>query len=232
MSSKTLYTVIALAALTFLTACGGGDASGDNVAMQSAAGVGGIGGGGAQPAGVGGIGGSGAKPAGVGGIGGSGAKPASVVQACGLQSVNVTLIGARVNANGAADLGSPGWIDVPLAAPVRVNLLALASGTALPLDFTSLPDGSYGQIRLLLAVNDVASPRADSVVATNGIEGALAVPSAAQGGLPVALHIDVTGGQVSASWPGLDVCAAVTTSSGADALDAVAGGATPVAATH
>jgi hypothetical protein len=243
MNVKTLTTAIALAALAFLTACGGGDGSADSVAMPSQqaagvggiggsgalpAGVGGIGGSGALPAGVGGIGGSGALPAGVGGIGGSGARPASVAQACSLQSVDVTIAGARVNADGAADLGSAGWIDVPLTAPARVNLLALASGASLPLNLGALPDGSYGQIRLLLAANDAGSPLADSVVA-NSIETALAVPWTAQGGLPLALHIDVTGGQASASWQGLDVCSAVAANSGTFALDAVAGGATRVA---
>ena len=243
MTSKTLTTAIAVAVLAFLTACGGG--ASDNVAMQSqadgvggiggsgagVAGVGGIGGSGAGVQGVGGIGGSGVGVAGVGGIGGSGARATSVVRTCSLQSVNVTIAGARVNADGAADLGSAGWIDVPVAAPVRVNLLALAAGTTLPLELGALPDGSYGQIRLLLAANDASSPLADFVVA-DGIETALAVPSAAQGGLPLALHIDVAGGQASASWQGLDVCSAVASNSGTFALDAVAGGATRVASAN
>ena len=256
MITKTVCTAIALAALAFLTACGGGTS--DNVAMQSqpagvggiggsgagtqgvggiggsgvgTQGVGGIGGSGVGTAGVGGIGGSGMGAQGVGGIGGSGVRPASLAQACSLQSVNVTVAGARVNADGAADLGSPGWIDVPVAVPMRVNLLALASGTTLPLDLGALPDGRYGQIRLLLAANDAGSPLADSVVA-NGIESALAVPSAAQGGLPLALQIDVAGGQASASWQGLDVCSAVSANSGTYALDAVPGGATRVASAN
>ena len=75
MSSKTLFTALALAMLSLLTACGGGDASDDNVADQSEAqGVGGIGGSGRKGEGVGGIGGSGGRVAGVGGIGGSGGK--------------------------------------------------------------------------------------------------------------------------------------------------------------
>jgi hypothetical protein len=232
MTRKTVHAAIAVATLAFLTACGGGDASGDNVAMsQQASGVGGIGGTGSQPAGVGGIGGTGSQPAGVGGIGGTGSQPASVAQACRLQGVDVTVAGARVNADGAADLGSPGWIDVPLAAPVRVDLLALAAKGGLPLDLSSLPDGRYGQIRLLLAANDASMPRADTVL-SGGLESALSVPSAAQGGLPVALRIDVAAGQATASWQGLDLCSAVTTNSGAYALDAVAGGATLVAAIH
>ena len=253
MIRKTLLSVVALSALALLTACGGGDAGDDNVAMNSKASsvnVGGIGGTGAGTAGVnvggiggtgagtasvnvGGIGGTGAGTASVnvGGIGGTGAGTASVsrAHACSLQSVNVTIAGARVNADGAADLGSPGWVDVALAAPVRVNLLTLASGSALPLDLSTLPDGNYRQIRLLLAANDATAPLADSVVATGGLESALAVPSIAQGGLPLAARISVAGGQVSASWQDLDVCTAVAANSGAYALDAVAAGSTAVA---
>ena len=298
MIRKTLLTAVALATLTFLTACGGGDAGDDNVAMNSQASsvnVGGIGGSGAGTQGVGGLGGSGMGTAGVnvggiggsgmgtssvnvggiggsgvgtssvnvGGIGGSGVGTSSVsvggiggsgmgtssiggiggsgksgvaavstAHACSLQSVNVTIAGARVNANGAADPGSPGWVDVALAAPVRVNLLTLASGAPLPLDFSTLPDGTYGQIRLLLAANDAAAPLADSVVALAGLESALSVPSAAQGGLPLAARISVAGGQVSASWQGLDVCSAVAANSGAYALDAVTAGSTTVASAY
>ena len=261
MIRKTLLSVAALASLTVLTACGGG-AQDDNVAINAqpsstnvggiggsgvgaegvggiggsgmgAAGVGGIGGSGVGAAGVGGIGGSGVGTQGVGGIGGSGVGKASVstAQACSLQSVNVTIAGARVNADGAADLGSPGWVDVAVAAPVRVNLLALASGSALPLDLSALPDGSYHQMRLLLAADDAATPLADSVVA-NGVETALAVPSAAQGGLPLAVDVSVAAGQVTASWQNLDVCAAVAADSGSYALDAVTAGSTTVASVN
>jgi len=255
MIRTTLLTAVALAALSLLTACGGGAAGDDSVAMNSQASsvnvggiggsgvgaasvnVGGIGGSGvgAASVSVGGIGGSGVGTASVnvGGIGGSGAGKASVsiAHACSLQSVDVTVAGARVNANGAADLGSPGWVDVAVAAPVRVNLLALASGSALPLDLSALPDGHYGQIRLLLATNDAASPLADDVVA-GGLESALSVPSAAQGGLPLAANISVASGQVSASWQGLDVCTAVAANSGTYALDAVTAGSTVVASAN
>ena len=85
MIRTTLLTAVALAALSLLTACGGGAAGDDSVAMNSQASsvnVGGIGGSGvgAASVNVGGIGGSGvgAASVSVGGIGGSGVGTASV----------------------------------------------------------------------------------------------------------------------------------------------------------
>ena len=241
MIRKTLLTAVALATLSLLAACGGGAAGDDNVATNTQASgvnVGGVGGSGAGVASVnvGGVGGSGAGAASVnvGGVGGSGAGAASVsrAHACSLQSVNVTIAGARVNTNGTADPAGPGWVDVALAAPVRVNLLTLAAGATLPLDLSALPDGSYRQLRLLLAANDASAPLADSVITLGGLESALAVPSTAQGGLPLAVNISVAAGQVSTSWQDLDVCTAVAANAGTYALDAVTAGSTVVASAY
>jgi hypothetical protein len=150
-------------------------------------------------------------------------------QTCNLQSVNVTIAGARLNADGAASPGSTGWVDVALPAPVRVDLLALAAGAALPQVLAGLPDGSYRQMRLLLATGDAASPLADSVVGATGVETALAVPGSAQGGLPMAVDITVAEGRVSGSWSGMAVCQSVTSVAGVWSLDAVPSGATRLA---
>ena len=259
MTSRILFSAVAVAALSFLTACGGGDASEDNAANQAnptsvggiggsgldtqsvggiggsgvtAQSVGGIGGSGVDAKSVGGIGGSGVDAKSVGGIGGSGIESVAVAQACSLKSVNVTIAGARVNADPIADLGSSGWVEVAVAAPVRTDLLKLAAGGALPLDFSALPDGTYRQIRLLLVADDTDAPLADSVVAASGQEAALAVPAAAQGGLPMAPTITVAQGQVSASFRGLDVCQAVSSAAGAYALDFVASSSTQVASAN
>jgi hypothetical protein len=251
MTCRTLFSAVALATLSLLTACGGGDASDDGTRSQlqvggsgvaaqgvggiggsgvAAQGVGGIGGSGVAAQGIGGIGGSGVAAQGVGGIGGSGVMSVASVRACSIRSVNVTIAGARVNQNGAADLNSSGWVDVALASPARVDLMTLASGAALPLDLTALPSGTYRQIRLLLVADDAGAPLADSVVTANGIETALAVPGAAQGGLPLATAITVADGQVSGSYQDLDVCNAVASAgAGTYQLDAVTQDATHVA---
>ena len=206
-----------------------GGIGGSGVAAQD---VGGIGGSGVTAQSIGGIGGSGVAAQDVGGIGGSGILSVASARACGLRSVNVTIAGVRVNANGAADLGSTGWFDIALAAPVRVDLLSLVAGGTLPIDMTMLPDGSYRQMRLLLVAADANSPLADSVVTAGHGETALAVPAASQGGLPLAVAITIAGGQVSASWRNLDVCKAVTGSAGTYALDAVTTVATQVATAY
>ena len=208
---------------------GVGGIGGTGVVAQ---GVGGIGGTGASVQGVGGIGGTGIVAQGVGGIGGTGKASTTSLQVCALRSVTVTIAGARVNTEGAADLGSAGWVDVAVAAPVQVDLLALAAGGSLPLPLGGLPDGHYRQIRLLLVPGDAANPLADTLVTTAGVQAPLAVPGAAQGGLPMAVAIDVAGGQVSASYRDLDVCGAVTASATTFALGAIDTGTTQVASAH
>ena len=200
-----------------------GGIGGSGLTTQS---IGGIGGSGLTTQSIGGIGGSGVNAQSIGGIGGSGIESVASARACSLQSVNVTIAGARVNTSATADTGSAGWVDVPVAAPVRTDLLKLAAGGTLPLDFSALPDGTYRQVRLLLVADDADAPLADSVVAASSQETALAVPAAAQGGLPLAPTIAVAQGQVSASYSGLDVCKAVSSTAGTYALDFVASSST------
>ena len=214
-----------------LTAQGVGGIGGSGVTAQ---GVGGIGGSGLTAQGVGGIGGSGVTAQGVGGIGGSGvASVASVsLKSCSLSSINVTIAGARVNQDASADAGGAGWVDIALATPVRVNLLALPAGGTLPLDMTVLPDGTYRQMRLLLVADDANTPLADSVVTPGRVELALSVPTAAQGGLPLAAAITVAGGQVWASYANVDACKSVTATGDTYALGDAASGATQVASAY
>jgi len=228
MNSRNLFSAVAVAALSLLTACGGGDATEDSVANHAAPAGGGVGGSGVTtlslgttttpaPA-VGGVGGSGSPAPLVGGVGGSGIESVGRAPGCGLESVAVTIAGARVNADGAARPDSPGWIDIATAMPERVDLVRLAAGEALPLDFSALPDGTYRQIRLLLVANDAAAPLADAVVATDHQETALDVPSAAQGGLLLASAITIAQGKATASMVSLDVCKAVSTTGSATTL--------------
>jgi hypothetical protein len=283
MTSKTLFTAVALATLSFLSACGGGaaddgqaqasDVGGIGGSGVTSQGVGGIGGSGVTSQGVGGIGGSGVVAQDVGGIGGSGVTSQSVggiggsgvvaqdvggiggsgitaqdvggiggsgiasvasvsLKACSLRSVNVTIAGARVNQDATADAGGAGWIDVALASPERVNLLTLSAGGTLPLDMTTLPDGTYRQMRLLLVADGANAPLADSIVTSGRAELALSVPSAAQGGLPLSATVTVAGGQVSASYANVDACAGVSATGGVYALGGAATGATRVASAY
>jgi len=196
-----------------------GGIGGSGITSQS---IGGIGGSGITSQSIGGIGGSGITAQSIGGIGGSGVMAAASAQACGLRSVNVTIASVRVNQSGSAALDGDGWVDVALAAPVRMDLMTLASGARLPVDMTTLPAGVYRQVRLQVADDG-------AMVTTAGVETRLAVPGAAQGGLPLDMAITVADGQVAASTQDLDVCQSVTTTAGTFALGAVARGATQVA---
>jgi hypothetical protein len=240
MNSRILLSAIAVAALSLLTACGGGDVPEDSAANAQTSGVAAGGhvsgqalaiGSGTTTSYVGGIGGSGAPVPQVGGIGGSGIASVRTARACALASVNVTIAGVRVNADAAAGPDAAGWVELPVAAPVRVDLLRVAAGQALPMDFAMLPDGTYGQIRLLLVADDATAPLADSVVAA-GQETPLPVPSAAQGGLPLASTVTVAHGQGSLSLNGMDVCRAVSGAAGSYVLDAVTSDATASASAH
>jgi hypothetical protein len=242
--TRILLSAVAATTLSLLAACGGGDGPEDSAASRTApaavADTGGIGGsgvttkslvvGGTATPSTGGIGGSGSPVPLTGGIGGSGIKSVRPTQACGLQGVSVTIAGARVNADGAAALDSPGWVDLAVPTPVRADLLRLGAGEPLPLDFSALPNGTYHQIRLLLVAGDPAAPLADAVI-TDGQESALAVPTAAQGGVPLAATITVAQGQVTASFDGLDACQAVSGTAGTYALNAAGSGATTQVAT-
>ena len=242
--TRILLSAVAAAALSLLAACGGGDGAEDSAANRAApagtADTGGIGGsgvttkslvvGGTATPSTGGIGGSGSPTPLTGGIGGSGIKSVRPARACGLQGVAVTIAGARVNADAAAALDSPGWVDVALPAPVRAELLRLGAGEPLPLDFSALPDGTYRQLRLLPVADDAAAPLADAVIA-DGQVSALAVPTAAQGGLPLAASITVAQGQVTASFGGLDACQVISGTAGTHALNAAGSGATTQVAT-
>jgi len=154
------------------------------------------------------------------------------LKACSLRSVNVTIAGVRVNQDAAADAGGAGWVDVALASPVRVDLLALPTAGALPVDMTTLPDGTYRQMRLLLVADDANTPLADSIVTSGRTELALSVPSAAQGGLPLSATVTVAGGQVAASYANVDACGAVHMAGGTYALGGVASGGTQLASAY
>jgi hypothetical protein len=192
-----------------------GGIGGSGVATPQIGGIGGSGvvaesvrNGVSKPA-IGGIGGSGVATSAIGGIGGSGIAAVSLATACGVTGVDVTIASVRLNQSATADAAGDGWFDVALAAPLHANLLALSSGAALPFDLSALPDGTYSQVRLLLVGNDPTTPLADSLASPAGAESALAVPSAAQGGLRLVATIAVSGGRASGSWTASAVCQAL-----------------------
>ena len=130
--------------------------------------------------------------------------------ACGYDNAWVTVTGVRVHTSSSADPeGDGGWVDIPLAAPQRVDLLTLTNGTLLPLGQAELPAGTYQQMRLMLAPNTTADPLANAVNPSgNGDDDitALTTPSGVQSGLKMNVNITVPEGQVAEVAIDFDAC--------------------------
>ena len=211
MTSRFLIPAVAAAALSLLTACGGGDAEQDSVASRS------------TPSSVaitpmatpqtGGIGGSGSPVPQVGGIGGSGILLVGRASTCGTTSVAVTLVGARVNSNGAAAAGAGGWLDVAMSTPLQVDLTTLAAGTTLPLDFTGVPDGTYRQLRLMQVAGDGDGDGQGQDAGSGGSQGA-------QGGPQLAASITVVQGRGTGAVDLANLCKSASARAGTAAVGA------------
>lgn len=132
--------------------------------------------------------------------------------ACGFDEVNVTITKVRVHQTGSADENSGGWSDITLAAPQKVNLLDLVNGNLLALGSTTLVAGQYNQLRLVLQPNTVASPLANSVVPTGGVETALTTPSGVQNGLKINEAFSIGANQTTALTLDFDACKSIVTS--------------------
>ena len=114
--------------------------------------------------------------------------------ACGFDAVNVTVTKVRVNRSSSASDTDPGWTDMALIPPRKINLLDLANGVLDSLGETPLAAGHYTQLRLVLEPNTGGS-LVNSVVPASGVETALVTPSAVQSGIKLINEFDVASGQ-------------------------------------
>lgn len=152
-----------------------------------------------------------------GGIGGSGATTetgtvrVSVTDApaCGYDEVNVSISKVRIHQSATAVDADAGWSEVVLPAPMRVDLLSLSNGVLQELGETLLPTGKYTQMRLVLAENTVATPFANSVIPTGGVETALSTPSGAQSGIKINVDVDVEADKIADVVLDFDACKSV-----------------------
>ena len=129
--------------------------------------------------------------------------------ACGYDAVFVTIQKVRVHQSGTAGESDAGWSEIVLSPAKRVDLLSLQNGVLDELGQTSLPTGTYTQLRLVLAANDVTNPNANSVIPTGGTETPLTTPSAFQTGLKLNVNIDVPTGQLADFVLDFDACRSV-----------------------
>ncbi|MDM7951064.1 DUF4382 domain-containing protein [Hydrogenophaga sp.] len=146
-----------------------------------------------------------------GGISGTGVMRLSLTDApaCGYDEVNITIEKVRVNQSSDANEGDGGWSEVVLNPAKRVDLLTLTNGILEELGETSLPAGKYTQMRLVLAANSGATPFANSVIPTGGVETPLATPSGQQSGLKLNVNMDVAAGELADFVIDFDACKSV-----------------------
>ena len=126
--------------------------------------------------------------------------------ACGYDHVYVTVEKVRVHQSSSAGDNDSGWSEVVLAPSKRVDLLTLTNGTLEPLGQTLLPAGTYTQMRLVLAANTAATPLANSIVPTGGVETALTTPSGQQSGLKMNVSLDVPADKIADFAIDFDAC--------------------------
>jgi hypothetical protein len=149
-----------------------------------------------------------------GGIGGTGIMHMLLTDApaCGYDQVNVTIDRIRVNQNAQAGNDDPGWSDVVLAPPRRVDLLTLKNGVMESLGEALLAPGTYRRLRLVLAGNSRENPLANSVVPSGGAETALSTPAGSRSGIEVGMSAEVAVGQSLDLVLDFDACRSVVQS--------------------
>lgn len=141
--------------------------------------------------------------------------------ACGFDAVNVTVSKVRVHQSGSATDHTPGWTDITLNSPRKINLLDLNDPTQPNLALDSLGDtpleaGHYTQLRLVLVPNsnNPHSPLSNSVVLSGTTtEIALDTPSGIQTGIKLNHQFDVGSGQRVDLVLDFDACKSVVTRS-------------------
>lgn len=129
--------------------------------------------------------------------------------ACGYDEVNVTVVRVDVHRSNEADDNDSGWQSLVLDPPRRVDLLTLTNGVLEELGTTSLPAGTYTQLRLVLASNSSTAPLANSLVPTGGTEVPLTTPSAQQTGLKIPVNLTVEEGMMADVVIDFDACKSV-----------------------
>jgi len=129
--------------------------------------------------------------------------------ACGYDHVFITVEKVRVHQSANAGDTDAGWHEIVLNPAKRIDLLTLTNGILEELGQTTLPTGSYTQMRLVLASNGT-TPMANSVVLTgSGNEVGLTTPSAQQSGLKMNVDIAVKPGKVADFVIDFDACKSI-----------------------
>lgn len=129
--------------------------------------------------------------------------------ACGYDQVNVTVEKVRLHKASGAGVSDIGWSEIVLNPARRIDLLGLTNGVLEELGEIALEEGTYRQMRLVLASNSGSNPMANSVVPTGSAEVALTTPSAQQSGLKMTVNLGVAEGQRADFVLDFDACKSV-----------------------
>jgi hypothetical protein len=146
------------------------------------------------------------------GSGGTGSLRVALTDApaCGYEAVNVTIEKVRVHQSSDATDADSGWSEIVLSPARRVNLLDLTNGVLEELGQTSLPAGTYTQLRLVLAANAGNTPLTNSLRFVGASsETALTTPSGQTSGLKLNTNIVVEPGQLADVVLDFDACRSV-----------------------
>lgn len=131
--------------------------------------------------------------------------------ACGFDQVNVTVSKVRVHNSANASDTESGWTDITLSPARKINLLNLTNGTLDLLGTTTLPAGTYNQVRLVLDANS-GTGLANSVIPTGTTaEQSLDTPSAVTSGLKLNGTFDVVAGAKTDIVIDFDACKSIVT---------------------
>jgi hypothetical protein len=119
--------------------------------------------------------------------------------ACGLDAFNVTVTKLRFRQDGKTDPAAPGWTEVALSAPKKVNLLyssSATSGSTIDLGSIDLPAGLYTQMALVLDPNTSGTANTVRVTGT-AADVPLETSTAVAAGVTVPIDLNVQAGQKS-----------------------------------
>lgn len=129
---------------------------------------------------------------------------------CGYDHVYVTVERVRVHKSDGAGEGEGGWEEIVLAEPKRIDLLELTNGVLEELGQTTLPAGTYNQVRLVLVDNKGSGTPANAVQLTGSPTLVpLRTPSAQQSGLKLKTKFEVAQDGVTDLVLDFDACRSV-----------------------